>query len=548
MRWRIGSFSLILALLRKPELKAIHWLRSKQEENELGYWLSFVAYDLQDRSLINKAYLLYLVIFFFFWFMTVFFFFAKVGGMALSLLNPDQAATTTVTIIWVVLACWNLFGLFKSSRRSPIVFSETDQALVCQTPVSRRALVMRWLWMPWFKNTLLFWVLALVLGFSTAELHFAGVASSDAIFHYFGFGIRTLIQMIPVHLTFFAFQWVVGVIRLQKNDKRDWIIFPALAFGLIPLVILIFDKIFTGIDGSGFLSLFISPDYINGIGSSPFLLDFGTALLVLGLLFAVSRHFNLNRAAHETSELEMLTSAAKYGFTDLVEQKRLQNRLSSKHKIELTARVKGSAALTWKNRIQVLRGWNWKQVFPLLTLFSIMLGLPLVPGFLSKLLVVFFLVFQIGPIMTQRLRSDLACWPILQQLPIRKPLILIRDIVSGLPLLLAIGLLGLAFSALFSKTLALNLLFILPGLLATLGFTAAIDIFRKSKSDLLMNGNVPSVGTQGVILGVIGAVIPLWVASSLPNLVGLLLSTAASLLVAWICYKFAVFSFRNIKS
>lgn len=537
-----------MASSRKPELKAIHWLRSKQEENELGYWLSFVAYDLQDRSLINKAYFLYLVIFFFFWFLTVFFFFAKVGGMALSLLNPDQAANTAVIIMWIVLTCWNLFGLFKSSRISPLVFSETDQVLVCQTPVNRRALVMRWLWMPWFKNTLLFWVLTLVLGFSTAELYFTGAATSDAIFKYFGFGIRTLIQIIPIHLAFFAFQWVVGVIRLRKNSKRDWIIFPALAVGLIPLGVLILGNISADFTGPALLSLFISPDYINGIGASPFLLDIALALLMLFLLIVVSRQINLGRAAQETSELEMLTTAAKFGFTDLVEQKRLQNRLTSKRKIELTDKHKGSAALSWKNRIQVLRGWNWKQIWPLLTIFSIMLGLPMVPGFLSKLLVVFFMVFQIGPIMTQRLRSDLACWPILQQLPIRKPQILLRDIVSGLPLLLAVGLVGLAFSALLSKHLALNFLFILPGLLATLGFTAAIDIFRKSKSDLLMNGNVPSVGTQGVILGVIGAVIPVGLASTFPNLIGLVLSTTASLAIAWICYKFAVFSFRNIKS
>lgn len=529
-------------------MKALHWLRSRQEENELGYWLSFVAYDQKDRSLINKAYLLYLLIFFFFWFMTVFFFFAKIGGIALSFLNPDQAANTAVMIEWGVLIIWNLFGLYKSSRKSPIVFSETDQGLVCQTPVSRRALVLRWLWMPWIKNALLFWIMALVLGFSVAELHFASADFANAFFNYVSFGIRAMLQIIPIHLVFFVFQWVVGVTRLYKNDHRDWIIFPALTLGLIPLGILIFSNTFFFYFGTTPLNLFMNPEYISGMDSSPLLLGISAALLMLVLLFSVSRHFNLSRAAQETSELEMLTSAAKYGFTDLVEQRRLQNRLSSKRKIDLTAKHKGSAALAWRNRIQSTRGWNWKQIFPLLTVFSISLGLPFIPGLVNKLLALFFLVLQIGPIMIQRLRGDLACWPILQQLPLRKPQILVRDLIAGFPILLAAGLLGLGFSVILSKNLAFNFVIIFPGLLAIISLTAAIDILRKSKSDLLINGNVPSVGTQGVILGVIGTAVPVWVASTFIGLPGMVFSTIVSLAITWIYYKFAVFSFKNIKS
>ena len=529
-------------------MKAIHWLRSRQEENELGYWLSFVAYDSRDRSLINKVYLLYLVIFFFIWFMMVFFFFAKFGGMALTLLNPDQAANTAVTIEWVVLACWNLFGLFQSSRRSPIVFSETDKALVCQTPVSRRALVMRWLWMPWFKNALLFWVMALVLGFSTAEVHFAGADPSNAIFSYVGFGLRTLVQIIPIHLAFYAFQWSVGVLRLSKNNHRDWIVYPAIALGLIPLALIIFNNAFTSFFDSTPLNLFMRPGYIDGTAPSPLLIGILSAVLMLILLFMVSRHFNLNRAAQETSEIEMLTSAAKYGFTDLVEQRRLQNRLSSKRKITLSRRHKGSAVILWKNQLQLLRGFNWKQVFPLVTIFSITLGLPLFPGFLSKLLGLFFLVNQIGPLLTHRLRSDLACWPILQQLPIRKSKLLIYDLWPNLLLLFGICLLGLGVSAVISRTFAFDLLLILPGLIATIGCTAAIDIFRKSKSDLVMNGDVPSVGTQGVILGLIGTIIPVWVLTTFTTPAGIILSMILSLAITWVSYKFALFSFKNIKS
>ena len=39
-------------------MRAIHWLRSRQESRKLAYWLSLVAYDRGDRSLSNRIYLL----------------------------------------------------------------------------------------------------------------------------------------------------------------------------------------------------------------------------------------------------------------------------------------------------------------------------------------------------------------------------------------------------------------------------------------------------------------------------------------------------------
>lgn len=532
----------------KYEIKALHWLRSKQEENELGYWLSFAAYDQKDRSWVNKAYLLYLVIFLFIWLMMMLFFFAKYGGMALALINPDQSANTVVALEWVVLAAWNLLGLIQSARRSPIVFSETDKSIVCQTPVNRRTLVARWLWMPWIKSALPFWLMALVLGFSTAELHFASADAANVFFSYVSFGLRALIQVIPIHLSFYTLQWIVGVIRLRKNIHADWVIYPAIALGLIPFVLLLLNQSFSKILGSSPLILFLDPNYINGTTSSPLVFGICTALLFLGLLFWVSLRFNLNRAAQETSEIELTTTASRYGFTDLVEQHRLQNRLSSKRKISRSIKYSGSAVMIWKNQLQTFRGWNWKQIFPLVTVFSITLGFPLIPGFLGKLLALFFLVMQIGPQLTPRLRSDLACWPILQQLPFHKPKVLIYDLFSTLPLLFAVSLLGLLVSAIISHAFAFNFLLILPGLLATIGCTAAIDIFRKSKSDLLINGNVPSVGTQGVILGLIGTVLPIGLQTALPTLAGTVISVAISLVISWICFKFAVYSFIHIKS
>ena len=40
-------------------MQATHWIRSRQEESELAYWLSIVAYDRRDRSFNNRIYFLY---------------------------------------------------------------------------------------------------------------------------------------------------------------------------------------------------------------------------------------------------------------------------------------------------------------------------------------------------------------------------------------------------------------------------------------------------------------------------------------------------------
>ena len=62
-------------------MRVVHWLRSKQEKQELAYWLSYVAYNMQDKSLSNRFYLVYLLLFFSTWFFIVLVFFA--GGGAL---------------------------------------------------------------------------------------------------------------------------------------------------------------------------------------------------------------------------------------------------------------------------------------------------------------------------------------------------------------------------------------------------------------------------------------------------------------------------------
>ncbi len=532
-------------------MKAINWLRSKQEESELGYWLSFVAYDQSDRSFLNRLYLFYLLIFFVVWFFVVLVFFAKYSGMILSFVNPSNSKYAAVMIELIILAGWNIYQMVQCSKCSPVVFSEQDATLICQTPVSRRQLVLRWIWMPWIKSAIPFWFVAIMLGFSIAENNYSGAIAANKILEYAGFGLNAMICLLPIHLSFFVFQWVVGVFRLQKSTRRNWVGIPAIILGLLLLIMVIL----SGFSSPSIIKNIIAPlenlltaGFTGAFDSTALLIGTVFALLTLVLLFYISGGFNLSRATQESSEINSINNAARYGFTDIVEQRRLQNQLGAGHTTAYIPTVKGSAILIWRNLTQAIRSFRWKTLVPWITICSIMMGLPILPTFWSRLLALLILVFQISPLTSVRLRSDLSCWMILQQLPINKKKILLADLGLSLPILLFFSIAGLGLSTLITHTFPLGMMLLLPGMLASIACGAAFDILRRSKADLLITGNAPSVGTQGFLLGLIGIYIPLFIESSVPGIIGNLFSVAISLLIAWLFFQMALRAFRNINA
>jgi hypothetical protein len=137
-------------------MQAVHWLRSLQEELELTYWLAIVSYKRHDHSISNRIYLLYLIIFFSIWIFVTLTFFASGGELLLRLINSDDPIQAAIFLETLLLGTWSIFGLWQSCKRSPVSFSEQDALLICQMPVSRRKVTMRWFLMPWLKNAILF--------------------------------------------------------------------------------------------------------------------------------------------------------------------------------------------------------------------------------------------------------------------------------------------------------------------------------------------------------------------------------------------------------
>ena len=513
---------------------SVNWLRSRQEMGELNFWLSVVSYDPNDESINNRLYLVYLVLFFSVWIFVTLTFFASGGEMLLRLLYAQDPSKAAVVIIGIVLVIWNLVRLYSTLRRSPVEFSEEDSYLLCQTPVSRRAVVFRWLWMPWLKSAVPFWILALILGFSLGDIAFSETVITNHFVAYLGYGLRAWSMLAPVHLALFALQWAIGVIRVRADARLGYSTVLALMSGIaLPVVLWLaipwFEKAGLGVIVAA------------GIGA---------AILSLAALVMTAKRFNLSRAAQETRRHVLLNDALRYGSSDYAENLRAEQRLrKEKAPTRLPGRA-GPAALIWKDLLQAMRGLRLRSLQRWFSLASAAFGIFVMPGSISSLLL-FIWVVQVGKIAVKRLRSDLSCWPIFHQLPISNRHAVMLDMASALIGIVTVSLLaGLggwavrntllnteAGALLMAQTsesagiLSSVTFLLIPGTAIAVAGMAALDVVRHAQSNLLLIGQAPDVDFLGLISGLVAAGLPVFIMAVRPGPAGWILGFGASLLM-----------------
>ncbi len=534
-------------------MQAIHWLRSRQEESELAYWLSIVAYDRRDRSFNNRIYFLYLVLFFSVWIFITLTFFAGSGAFLLRTLNPHDPMLAAISIEVFLLGVWGLFNLWRACKRSPVIFSEQDAVLICQMPVNRRQVALRWLFMPWLESAIPFWLAAILLGFSLAEATPPVGPQSNYLAVYAGYGLRAWVAVIPVHLAIFSFIWAVGVFRLQKDLERNWLAWPVIASALGFFVFLLLSLLDARISSifllNSILKVIIFPIQAGfGQGSLYTGLFWSgiLAVIMLGILYQVSGAFSLSRAAQETQELEMINSALRYGFTSYARQLQTQQRLGvSRRPVQLPA-LSGASALIWKDFIQFQRSFRWSDLYNWAILFGYMFGLSFLPNLTGQALLIILWVIQIGKVSVIRVRSDLACWSLVRQLPLTRKKLLLFDLSLAYFLSIMISLAGLGIGSIISRVQIASLAILVPGMAAGIAGIAAFDVIRRSRNNLLINGTVPEIGAGGILLGVLFTAGPVLISAFSSGVIGLLLSILSSLLLAWIAFNLAVGSYRNI--
>jgi hypothetical protein len=404
--------------------------------------------------------------------------------------------------------------------------------------------------MPWLKNAAAFWLLAAVLGFAIAEVTMPGLMGAGRLAEYAGFGLRAWLAVLPVHLGLFALIWLVGVLRLQQDRESrilGWVVLPAV-FGLFALLLgvmlgLPLPAPWTPIAGA------LTAPLASGV-SGGWALHAGWlfALAAFTGLAAVSGRFSMARAAQETRDIEAVSTALRYGFTSYAEKLQTQSRLGVRRAPTQLPAVPGAWILLWKDVLQSQRTFRLMALLPWLSMFTAMLFLPLMPDMSSRAFVLVVWLIQIGRSAVVRLRSDLALWPLVRQLPISHGKFVLLEVGPALLLSLVASFAGLALGGAIFFPARLSLVLLIPGLAAIAAGMAALDVIRRSHTDLLLAGSVPELGAGGVFLAVLVAAVPLAIQLFVPAWFGMLLSALAGAAIGIFALFLAAYAYRRIEA
>jgi hypothetical protein len=530
-------------------MNSVHWLRSRQEEREFAYWQSLVSYKKSDHSINNRIYLLYLILFFSLWVFVTLALFASWGVKLFTMISPQNPIQAALMVQMVLLAVWSLYSAWKAIRRCPVLFSEEDGLLISQTPLPRAGIILRWLWMPWLKNAIPFWIVAVTLGFFLAEVTIPGAMGANRIFEYMGFGIRAWFAILPVHLVLFGLHWLLGVVRLSTKGKSNrwlWLAIPLLALfygiliftmvgGFIPFVTQMVDFILISLR-IGFV----------GFNWLVWMTSWIVAFLVLVILYRASKNFSLSRAVQETGKLELISTANQYGFTGLVEQEKTQQRLGVEKKPTRLPDISGPGVLIWKDILQTKRTVQISGLLVWLQIFGYLFVIPALPNIGSRGFMIILWIIQLAQISVKRIRSDLTVWSLIRQLPISYKKFLINDLEFTYLLAALISLAGILLGGFVFGIQLPGLALLVPGMISAIICSAVFDVIRRSRSGLLLNGLVPELSAGGILLGIVFASIPLLIYVLVPNIIGMLMAFFVSWGMGYLGFELAVYAYQNI--
>ena len=536
-------------------MRAIHWIRSRQESEELSYWTSFVYFDPKDRSFNNQIYLVYLLVFFSVWWFIVMVWFSEAGAMLMTTIYPSSPISLAVALVLVVLLVWFVVSMIQFLWRSPVKFSAEDAHLVCQMPLNPQNLVLRWLALPWFKSLVPFLLLAIVLAFSLArtQLADAGIMGQD-LDGYFRLGFRAVLVMVPLHLALYALNWALGIWFMTHQRK----IGPLLAVLAICFVVLA--SMGFGIATTFNVNL---PGGFNTLGSvmaeglrigfsegrlaNALMSHWAATLMALVILFFAAKGFSCSRAAQETRSDVLLRNLRRYGFGERAQVKKVQQRLRLDRRATWLPTWQGSPAFLWKDVLQSWRSVTLGKFFVLLSFFSIALGLAFLPSLSGRMLLILTWTLQVSTFLTDRVRQDLAHWPIVRQLPIEHQRWIVADLVLSCGKVMLISLVGLGVGGVILGQIPLVEALSLPGMIAAVAGVSTFVVFKNARVDLLMSGQAPGVNEFGVIGGAICAATPLIIYGWLPGLLGALLAVLASGLIGYLALNIAMGGYRSIE-
>jgi hypothetical protein len=509
--------------------------------SRLAYWLSALGYNLRDRTMTNRLYLIYFCAFWLGWVVAIF---ALLGSsLAGAFLQAGLAMPPQLVVGFCqyALIAWALIQLWNAARRSPFVFSEEDAYLLCQTPASRRTVGFAWFIQNWIETVLFFIAVTIVFSFSLVEWRLRGVVSITDIPEFFAASFRALTIVVPLQMALQAGLWSIGAVRLRGAFDLPWLRWLSPGTAVILAAVWFLPGLFAALISP--LSFPIQIAFLGNISTGLWLAAVLLSLAYLAIaiysLAFSTQQMNLSRAAQETTLYAAVTLARSYGMSGLADALLLRRRLGKARAASRLPARPGMWMLIWKDAIQSHRSFRLSQALSWLSVFGTSLGMFLSTNFYLQLVFGGFWTIVLAGLTSHRLRNDLARWWLLRSLPLRMADLLVLEVGSSWGLGVLMGWLALAFTR-----LPLAYILIAAVLLPVLGANAALsnvyDILRRSKARELMSPsiaeeNVPRQNVVGVLLGLVSVLIPFGIlAWSLTQPAGLIFSLAALAVGAFI--------------
>ncbi len=503
--------------MRSQASEAVNFLRSRQGKTDMRYWFSIVSYDPEEKSLSNRAYLLYLIVFFAIWFFLVLIFVARGFSLLLQLFQPFPATSASVLLLGLTFAVFSLNLFVKNARRSPLIFDEEHRYLLCQQAVSPRIIVFRWWQQPWLYNLLVFTLIALILGFTLGEATFPAGEMSQYFFVYLWYGFRVVLVSLPFQLAIFIASWANGLGALRNRGKFKAIL-PTT--GIVLLVIFILLAVFVPALSGNFpnfltpISTFFTNILLSAFGGGSYGIStsFLIGLFALGLsflwLFFASKDFSPSKAAFETEVAAKISAFARYGQQDAINALRQKQRLGIKRKSHFEPNWQGEKAFLWKAWLHYKRSFTLQRAWDIFVSFSFVLVLNISGNSPSGWFILVSLLWLIREPVFEIFSQDLSLWQLSRQLPLESSKWALASLfIPTLPIFVAIILAQIVSLAIFPSA---NWAFILT---LPLAFSAAIlqlaqDLLRKNRSELLASGSLREYGMRGMLMAILCLIIP----------------------------------------
>jgi len=532
-------------------------LYSRRIFSRLAYWLAALGYNLRDRSLNNRIYLVYFFIFWLVWVAAVFALLGQTlaGWFALLPYSPDHTTSLLAQLGFVV---WSLILLWQVSGRSPFVFSEEDTTLICQTPASRRGIGLALYLQGWLGSMLPFVAGAVALAFTVVEWQIILDETSFTLGLYMMSSLRLLSIIIPLQAALLAGLWGFGAIRLNPARRISGLrlaapavlVLLAAAWGLSPRWPWLWEVVL--------FPLRLPLDAAFGAGQAAWLAGLGLSLLFLagglGLLAVTTTRMSLSQAAQETSRWSLVQTARSYLNFGLADAILLRQRLGSTRPPSQILRSPGAALLFEKDLLQVRRTFRPGILLSLLGIFGLSLGIFLPTSLQVQLVTAGVWTLTVCGLATRRLRSDLARWWIIRSLPLQPAALLRMEMLLPWLAVVGLGWLAVGISSLPAIHTILAAL-LLPCLAASATLAAAGDILRHSSARAILSAsiaeeNVPRLDIWGAVHGLASVLLPvglfLWASSHGLALAGGSLAVLMASGIAYLNFRSTLNAYRSV--